>query len=207
MESWHILHLNVKQLWHHIVITQRADLLASQWDIDTVLKEAVNCTERVICICIISLQPSAAAYLFFLQNFSQLPKKLELLIIAQRKTANSKIGQSKCCSPQVDFVNLEIPGDDQNTESAQPPIWQTWLRSNISSKKCSFESPEEGATSAKSGCLTPVILSVTGGVVCCLSWFGDFGNPKLQIPNCPFSGCLLLMIVVIVGDDVDSWWW
>ena len=145
--------------------------------------------------------------LLFSIIFSQLPKKLELLIIAQRKTANSKIGQSKCCSPQVDFVNLEIPGDDQNTEAAQPPIWQTWLRSNISSKKCSFESPGERATSAKSGCLTPVIFSVTGGVVCCLSWFGDFGNPKLQIPNCPFSGCLLLMIVVIVGDDVDSWWW
>ena len=101
--------------------------------------------------------------LFFSIIFSQLPKKLELLIITQSKTANSKIGQSKCCSPQVDFVNPEIPGDDQYTKSAQPPIWHTWLRSNISFKKCSFESAEEGATSAKSGCLTPVIFAVLAG--------------------------------------------
>ena len=62
--------------------------------------------------------------LFFSIIFSQQPKKLELLVIAQRETANSKIGQNKCWSTQMELVYLEIPEDEQNTKSAQPPIWQ-----------------------------------------------------------------------------------
>ena len=142
IESWHILHLNVKQLWHHIVIARRPWLAckpAGHWHSFKRGSQLHRASHLHLHNFFATKHSNLS--LFFSVIFSQLPKKLELPIIAQRKTVNSKIGQSKCCSTEVDFVNLEIPGDDQNTKSAQPPIWQTWLRSNMSSTNCIFELP------------------------------------------------------------------